>query len=230
MFLPWAGLFEQIKLADVYVHYDDVQMPIGRSFMSRVQIKTPRGAQWLSASIDRGRSKSLICETFLMGDPDWRERHLNLLQQNYQEADQYEVMIDVAGSIYSHRDDNLAAFNQFAIEHLANWLELDTEFGVSSALSIQGSGTRRLIDICRYYGASEYITGHGARNYLDHEAFEENGVKVSYIDYDLRPYKQLHGEFTPYVTILDTIANLGASAQDILTSKSADWRDFLESH
>jgi hypothetical protein len=93
MFLPWAGLFDQIKLADVYVHYDDVQMPIGRSFMSRVQIKTPRGSQWLSASIDRGRSKSLICETFLMGDPDWRERHLNLLQQNYHEADQYEYLL-----------------------------------------------------------------------------------------------------------------------------------------
>ena len=227
MFLPWIGLFQQIKLADIYVHYDDVQMPIGRSFVSRVQIKVPAGSQWLSASIDRGRSKALISETFLIRDSDWRERHLNLLKQNYREADQYTTMLALAERIYSYTEDNLAVFNQFTIEHLTSWLKLETEFGVSSTLGIRGSGTKRLIDICRHYGASEYITGHGARNYLDHEAFQKHGIKVSYIDYDLRPYKQLHGEFRPYVTILDAIANLGDSARDLLTSKTVDWHDFL---
>lgn len=229
MFLPWAGLFEQIRLADVFVHYDDVQMPRGRSFMSRVQIKTPRGSQWLSASIDHGRSGTLISETFLAADRNWRERHLNLLQQNYGEAEHFEAMIDIAEMIYSQSEDNLAVFNRFAVEHLAQWLRLDTQFGVSSTLGIPGSGTRRLIDICRHYGASEYLTGHGARNYLDHEAFEDNGIKVSYMDYDIRPYQQLHDEFTPYVTILDAIANLGDSARDVLTSTTAGWRDFLKS-
>jgi len=227
MFLPWAGLFEQIKLADVYVHYDDVQMPVGRSFMSRVQIKTPKGAQWLSARIDRRRSRPLISETFLLHDSDWREKHLNLLSQNYREANEYTTMLRLAENIYSHREDNLAGFNQIAIEYLADWLGLNTEFRVSSRLAIQGTGTQRLIDICRYFGASEYITGHGARNYLDHEAFESNNIKVSYMNYELPRYKQLHGEFTSYVTILDAIANLGESAQDLLTCRTADWRDFL---
>jgi hypothetical protein len=230
MFLPWLGLFEQIRLGDIYVHYDDVQMPVGRSFMSRVQIKTPKGSQWLSASIDRGRSKSLICETFLVNDPQWRNRHLNLLKQNYHDADEFGIMRTLAESIYSFGDDNLAMFNQYSIEHLANWLGLDTEFHVSSRLAIPGSGTDRLVGICKHYGASEYITGHGARNYLDHEAFEDNGIAVSYIDYDLRPYTQLYGEFTPYVTILDAIANVGTSARRLLTSKGVDWREFLDKH
>jgi hypothetical protein len=230
MFLPWIGLFEQIKLADIYVHYDDVQMPRGRSFVSRVQIKVPAGSQWLSASIDHGQSKALISETFLMRDSDWRERHLNLLMQNYREADEFATMLSLAERIYAFTEDNLATFNQLTIEHLTSWLKLETEFGVSSTLGIKGSGTKRLIDICRHYGASEYITGHGARNYLDHEAFEKHGIKVSYIDYDLRPYKQLHGEFTPYVTILDAVANIGSSVHGLLTSKTTDWRDFLEGH
>jgi hypothetical protein len=217
MFLPWAGLFEQIKLADVYVHYDDVQMPVGRSFMSRVQIKTAKGTQWLSARIDRRRSKPLISETFLLRDSIWRGKHLNLLQQNYREANQYKTMLGFAEEFYSQPEDNLAGFNQFTIERLAKWLGLETEFQVSSALSIQGRGTQRLID----------ITGHGARNYLDHQAFEDNDIKVSYMKYGLRPYNQLHGEFTPYVTILDAIANLGETVRDILTCDTVDWHDFL---
>ena len=31
MFLPWVGLFEQARHADVWFHYDDVQLPQGRS-------------------------------------------------------------------------------------------------------------------------------------------------------------------------------------------------------
>ena len=41
MFFPWVGMFEQIALADVYVHYDDVQFSKG-SFTNRVQLKTAR--------------------------------------------------------------------------------------------------------------------------------------------------------------------------------------------
>ena len=39
MLFPWVGMFEQIRLADVYVHYTDVQFSKG-SFVNRVQIKT----------------------------------------------------------------------------------------------------------------------------------------------------------------------------------------------
>ena len=227
MFLPWVGLFEQVKIADVYVHYDDVQMPKGRSFISRVQIKTPDGAQWLSARIDRQRSKLLISETFLLQESNWREKHLNLLRQNYREADQYATMLQLAEEFYSQTDDCLAGFNQFTIESLAKWLGLETEFRVSSELSIQGRGTQRLIDICKHFGATEYITGHGARNYLDHRAFEDNDITVSYMQYGLQQYKQLHGEFTPYVTILDAVANLGKAARDILACNTVDWHEFV---
>jgi hypothetical protein len=30
-YFPWAGVFEQIRLADIYVHHDDVQFPQRRS-------------------------------------------------------------------------------------------------------------------------------------------------------------------------------------------------------
>ena len=50
MFFPWVGFLEQMRLADVYVHYDDVQFSKG-SFTNRVQIKTPEGFIWLTAPL-----------------------------------------------------------------------------------------------------------------------------------------------------------------------------------
>ena len=51
MFFPWVGLFEQIRLANVFVHYDDVQLPQGRSFTTRVQLKAPTGVHWLTMPV-----------------------------------------------------------------------------------------------------------------------------------------------------------------------------------
>ena len=53
MFLPWIGIFEQVSIADLFVHYDDVQFPQGRSFSSRVQVKAEQGCRWLTVPVRR---------------------------------------------------------------------------------------------------------------------------------------------------------------------------------
>lgn len=51
------GLFEQIRLANIYVHYDDIHIPVGRSFATWLQIKRAKGSQWLSAIIGHGQRR-----------------------------------------------------------------------------------------------------------------------------------------------------------------------------
>jgi len=76
-------------------------------------------------------------------------------------------------------------------------------------------------------GGTIYVTSHGARNYLDHEAFEQAGVKVHYMRYECNPYPQRWGEFTPYVTGLDLVASLGRDGSSRISSHCVPWRDFL---
>ena len=48
MYFPWVGMLEQIRLADVFIHYDDVQFSKG-SFSNRVQVKQPDGTSaWMT--------------------------------------------------------------------------------------------------------------------------------------------------------------------------------------
>ena len=51
MLFPWIGLMEQIRLADVFVHYNDVQFSKG-SFVNRVQIKTSQGTKWMTVPLE----------------------------------------------------------------------------------------------------------------------------------------------------------------------------------
>ncbi len=225
MFIPWIGLFEQIRLSDVFIHYDDVQLPQGRSFMPRVQIKTPSGLSWLTAPIDRLRPGNLISETFLVSYTDWRQQHLKKLRDCYAHAPFFELMFKIANEIYACSSDNLSSFNSHAIECISAWLGISPKFTRSSDLGIKGSGTQRLVELCRYFNADTYVTGWGAFNYLDYSQFESNGISVCYMDYEKKIYPQLYGEFTPYVSILDAIANCGPAVSELICSKSIFWKE-----
>ena len=97
----------------------------------------------------------------------------------------------------------------------------------SSDLNIEGASWERVLHIVKALGGDRYITGHGAANYLDHAAFESQGVAVDYMDYQVRPWPQGESAFTPYVTALDLIASAGEDARDHLQPATCNWRDFL---
>jgi WbqC-like protein family len=226
MFLPWAGLFEQVRLADVFVHYDDVQLPQGRSFMSRVQIKSANGVAWLTVPLDHARSGKLLRDVLLFSGEDWRGKHLKTIRHAYAKAPYFDLMFEVVEKIYSRQTDHLSEFNINAIEQLAQWLGLSPQFMRSSEMEVGGASTQRLVDLCKLIDCDTYVTGHGALNYLNHEKFEEAGISVRYMDYRKVPYRQRHGEFTPYVSIIDAIANCGEQARDLLCSEAVYWREF----
>jgi len=228
MFLPWIGLFEQIRLADVYIHYDDVQMPQGRSFMSRVQIKTANGVIWLTAPVDKNNSGKNINETVFSNREDWRSKHLKTIQHAYSRAPHFDDMFRIVEKIYGHQTDNLSEFNVHAIELISKWLGFSPAMMSSSTSGIGGSSTQRLLDLCKLVDADRYVTGLGALKYLDHERFDDNGVMVHYMDYQMKPYPQLYGEFSPYVSIIDAIANCGDQVRDLVCSQSIYWRNYVE--
>ena len=42
-YLPWLGYFRKIAQSDVFVFFDNVQMPIGKSLVTRNRIKARAG-------------------------------------------------------------------------------------------------------------------------------------------------------------------------------------------
>ncbi|MFC5469727.1 WbqC family protein [Cohnella suwonensis] len=226
MFLPWRGLFEQIAAADDYVHYDNVQLPMGRSFTNRVQVKSETGVMWLTVPILRS-GKQLIMDVEIDHEQPWRSRHLRTIHHLYSKARYYKEVIDVIHRIYENDTKSLSEFNIFAIEYIAQWLGLNTRFHRSSEHPPHGAKSEGLMDIIQTYQADKYITGHGARHYLDHEYFERHHVGVYYMRYQKLPHKQLHGDFTPYVSIIDLLCNEGLQARNFLIPVTQPWRDFI---
>lgn len=229
MFFPWVGLFEQMRLADVYVHYDDVQFSKG-SFTNRVQIKTAQGSQWLSVPLRGLKLGQRIMDVAIDNRQDWRQGHIFRLVQAYDQAPFRDEMLALVSRVYSESCDTISNVAAASMQTVCSYFEFTKPGQVlyASQLGVGGRSSQRVLDIVKHVGGSIYVSGHGARNYLDHQLLEDNGVRVEYIDYLKIPYPQMHGEFTPFVSVLDLIANLGENGRSVIASKTVYWRDFIK--
>jgi hypothetical protein len=228
MFFPWVGIFEQLQLADVFVHYDDVQFS-KRTFVTRVQIKTHDGPKWLTIPLLHQHQGNLICELDISEERDWRAEHLKFLTHTYRKAAHAEEMLTLVQQIYAKKVQRLVDLTIPAFEQIAEYFALTQGkiWARSSQLGILGSSSQRLLDIVKHFGGTTYITGWGARNYLDHELFEQQGIRVEYINYQKKSYEQLHGAFDPFVSILDLIANVGRDGRANICSQTLYWKEFV---
>jgi hypothetical protein len=153
-------------------------------------------------------------------DDRWRRKHWQTLEQTF--GDTAKIVEDLYATTWTH----LADFNIALIDRLAERLNIARKTWRSSTLGIEGHGSDLILNLCRHFGATRYLTGHGARNYLDHEAFDRAGIDVMYMDYDLSPYPQPHGDFDPFVTVLDVLAH-APNPQQHIAANAVHWRQFL---
>ena len=228
MFFPWVGMLEQIRLADVFIYYDDVQFSKG-SFTNRVQIKTPNGVKWLTAPVHIKFGQN-INEVIIDTQRNWRASHLSLLKQAYAASTFTSEMIEIVEEVYQHSFNTISELSIASMEALCRYYSIgtQTQFFKSSELNVKGHSSQRVLDIVKHFSGDVYVTGHGAMNYLDHESFEDSNIRVEYIDYQKVSYEQCGGDFTPFVSTLDLIANLGKKGEAIICSETLYWKDFLK--
>lgn len=227
MFFPWIGLLEQVRLADVFVHYDDVQFSKG-SFVNRVQIKIPQGVRWMAVPLVDLHLGQKINEVQVPPSEKWRAAHLLLLERSFADAPFRRDALDLVEAVYAKDYANIGALARASLMALVKYFGLDTHcrFIDVQSLDIPGSSSDRVFSVVQHLKGDTYITGHGARRYLDHELFERSGVAVEYMNYNCTPYPQAHGDFTPYVSALDLVAHCGKRGLDSIHSGTINWRSF----
>jgi hypothetical protein len=228
MYFPWVGMFEQLRLADVYVDYSDVAFSKG-SFTNRVQIKTQTGVQWLTLPLNAIKLGQNIADITLDERQNWRKKHRSSLAQSYARAPFAKEMLGLVDEVLAIESTSLADIANTSMRVVHRYFNLDhpREFHRSADLAIGGASTDRVLAIVKHFEGTRYITGHGAKNYLDHALFDSQGVAVEYMEYDKREYSQLHPPFTPFVSILDLIANTGQKGLQYIASGTRPWREVI---
>ncbi len=216
-YLPWLGYFEQIYRSDIFVIYDDVQFEKG-SWRNRNRIKTTQGAMWLTVPVlTKGQNFPLINQVCVNNTEQWPKKHIRSLTQYYAKAPYFAKHSSALFEILGRPWGLLADLNIVLIRHLAAALGIKTPFILSSELGVPGSGTPRLVDIIRHLKGSVFYEGAAGRDYIDETLFSVRGIRVQYQDYAHPVYAQLHGDFIPFLSVVDLLFNHGPNSLHILT-------------
>jgi hypothetical protein len=225
-YLPWLGLLDKIKRADVLVLLDDVQFNRS-SLQHRAKIAKPGGGwQWLTIPFIH-RYPQLI-KDLEAAERAWPWDHMGRLDACYQHAPAYDLVrprMEAFFGVVSPREpqaDGFAGLNmRSAISATMTLLSSVFHCGApdvvsSSDLHVEGAKSERVLNICKHLGATHYLCGAtAAREYLDHAAFAAAGIEVVVQQFTPPKYREGQPD-VPCLSALDAWMHLGDGAKELL--------------
>lgn len=222
-YVPWKGYFDLIRASDEFILYDNVQYT-RRDWRNRNLIKTPAGLRWLTIPVEVHGKYHQSVETTRIAEPGWHLTHWRSIETNYARAAGFASVAPWLRDLLESVADVplLSVVNERLLRAVCVRLRITTPILRSTDLldreAMQDMNpTDRLLQLCVAAGATRYLSGPSARNYLETTRFDERGIEVVWMDYDHYPeYPQLWGTFSHGVSIVDLLLNVGDDASRYL--------------
>lgn len=217
-YIPWKGYFDIINMVDLLIFHDDLQYT-KNDWRNRNKIMTPQGPQWLSIPCGTNE-KRLICEV-RVDNVIWQKQHWDRIQQSYRKAPFWDYYSPYLEKFYSAKTWSfLSDLNQSFIKYTCQkFLGISTQFEDSQIHNLTAGKGSRVMELLKRVDCTHYVCGPSAKSYLDYGAFENEGIRLEWMDYNSYPeYKQQYAPFHHNVSIIDLIMNTGPEARKFLKS------------
>jgi hypothetical protein len=221
-YLPWLGYFHKLAQSDIFVIFDDVQLPTGKMFITRSLIKTQNGPLWLNVPILNKGDKILIKDALIATNNNWQKKHLKSIIFSYQKAPFFNKYIEEIEQIYNTEWLKLCDLNLSIIRLINKLLNIKTKLVLSSEISSSELlGEEKILTIIKNFRADTYLSGKGkgSMRYISPSDFEREKIKLIFQEFTHPVYSQLWGKFIPNLSIIDLIFNYGPRSLEILNNK-----------
>jgi hypothetical protein len=216
-FSPFPGFFYKAYQADIFVMLDQVQFPLGTTWLSRNRFKNDQGTLWMTVPVwKKGLGLQRIDEVKICHEGRWAKKHLESLKSGYGKAPYFRDHLEFVEGMFSPSAERLLDLNMEIIRYLMGQLRIETKLVFLSELGIQSRGDQMLMEICKKLGASHFLAQHATKKYLNEGLFQEAGIELKYFKPPSLIYPQLWGSFIPNLSTFDILFNCGPKARDIL--------------
>ena len=146
-FLPWAGYIALIDRVDEFIFLDDVQFD-KRSWQQRNNIKGHSGTQNITIPV---YSKNLfhqkIHEVKINYSENFLPKMLKTIEQNYSKSDYFDEFSKDFFDIFLMKHEKLISLNISLIKFICEKIDINTNFSLSSELSIDSSKATLIAEI-----------------------------------------------------------------------------------
>jgi len=215
---PWIGYFNIIKSSNVFVFLDNVKFE-KRSWQMRNRLKTVtkegENEIWIRIPTKIKNSNTLIKDVQIDNSQNWKKNHINAFRSHY--GKNYKE-IDFLNKMYEKDWEKIADFNIEFIKNCCKFLEINTKMVRASEMSVKGKKSQLLVNICKKFSATEYLSTIGSKEYLDKDKkiFEDEKLKILYHNFKHPIYKQKGKKFIEKLCILDLLFNERKNAENFI--------------
>lgn len=200
-FFPYLGYWQLLANVDKYVVYDDVTYIKG-GWINRNNFLINGQKNLLTMQLEKASSYTLIKDIAIKDD---FVKFLKTIEMGYKKAPFFEDSFRLLKDICQCPDKKLGQFLFNSHIKICEYLGIDTELILSSSFEkhTELKGKDKVISICKQLGADEYINAIGGQELYDKKEFAENGIRLNFLQANLREYRQLKNEFVAGLSIID---------------------------
>ena len=200
-FFPYLGYWQLLANVDKYVVYDDVTYIKG-GWINRNNFLINGQKNLLTMRLEKASSYTLIKDIAIKDD---FVKFLKTIEMGYKKAPFFEDIFRLLKDICQCPDKKLGQFLFNSHIKICEYLGIDTELILSSSFEkhTELKGKDKVISICKQLGADEYINAIGGQELYDKKEFAENGIRLNFLQANLREYRQLKNEFVAGLSIID---------------------------
>jgi hypothetical protein len=213
-FLPWLGYLDKIDQTDRFIVLDNVQFK-KNEWQNRNRIRTAQGWQWLTVPVlhDFGQ---LLRDVRINPTAHWKDQHLRALEMHYAKAPFRDRYLGDLTMLYREPWERLSDLNVAVVRWLLGAFGIQTPISLASEYASREDATERLIDLCRAVGATRYLAGAGAEDYMNKQQFEASGLILEVQAFRHPVYRQCYEPFTPGMAAVDLLFTCGPQALQVL--------------
>lgn len=212
-YIPWKGYFDIIHDVELFIFHDDLQYT-KNDWRNRNRIVTEGGVKWLTIPVGSDEHRQIL--DVRMGDTSWQKKHFDMLKASYRKAPYFQKYLPFLEDVYLERKwDYLYELDRYLIERISqDYLGITTKFADSRDFATHGVKHEKLLSMLRSAGATRYVSGPAAKDYIRSADYEAAGIDLQWKDYGGYPvYPQQHGgPFEHGVSVLDLLFNTGEDA------------------
>jgi len=219
---PWLGLLHKIANSDEHILLDDVQFR-KRNFQNRAQYSSTQNTKLLSLSVHaKGHQTQDLKIHSVALAPQNLHKHFLTLKHRYGQTPGWHLIAHKLEALYSQTYESLVDINFATLELAMDIYGVTTPLIRSSELGTQGKKNTKLIELCLKRRATHYLSGNGARQYMDDLAFARNGIQVEYQNFEHPVYPQYRNTgFQPGCLALDFVCQDPDAAASLFHSRQS---------
>jgi hypothetical protein len=216
LYMPWLGFFHKAMLADTICILDDVQFADG-DYINRNRIKTNQGSKWITVPVSKKHHLNRAISQIKIVDDGWQNRHLSLIRHAYSRTLFFQSYFNrLEELILKESYEHILDLDMAILEFLFHELSISTTIVMSSSLKLEGKKSNLILSMCQALGSDTYISGQNGLEYLSVDDFRSVEIQIAIQNYQHPIYPQSHGDFIPYLSVIDLLFNSGPKAREII--------------